>query len=99
MSTTEAQPAMHIAAPAPSLPPATEESQMPLADAIRFLSIDAILRAGEGHQGVPLGMAEISTALFTRHLKFNPADPTWSDRDRFVLSMGTVRCCCIRCSI
>ncbi|QQC67703.1 transketolase [Paraburkholderia ginsengisoli] len=61
---------------------------MPLADAIRFLSIDAILRAGEGHQGVPLGMAEIATALFTRHLKFNPADPTWADRDRFVLSNG-----------
>ena len=51
------------------------QAPMPLADAIRFLSIDAILRAGEGHQGVPLGMAEIATALFTRHLKFNPADP------------------------
>lgn len=60
----------------------------PLANAIRFLSIDAILRAGEGHQGVPLGMAEIATALFTRHLKFHPADPTWPDRDRFVLSNG-----------
>jgi len=60
----------------------------PLANAIRFLSIDAIVRAGEGHQGVPLGMAEIATALFTRHLKFNPADPTWPDRDRFVLSNG-----------
>ncbi|HEV7912509.1 MAG TPA: transketolase [Albitalea sp.] len=60
----------------------------PLANAIRFLSIDAIVRAGEGHQGVPLGMAEIATALFTRHLKFDPADPTWPDRDRFVLSNG-----------
>jgi transketolase len=60
----------------------------PLANAIRFLSIDAIVRAGEGHQGVPLGMAEIATALFTRHLKFNPADPAWPDRDRFVLSNG-----------
>ena len=60
----------------------------PLANAIRFLSIDAIVRATEGHQGVPLGMAEIATALFTRHLKFNPADPTWPDRDRFVLSNG-----------
>jgi len=59
-----------------------------MADAIRFLSVDAILKAGEGHQGVPLGMAEIATALFTRHLKFNPADPTWPDRDRFVLSNG-----------
>jgi transketolase len=59
-----------------------------LAHAIRFLSIDAIVRATEGHQGVPLGMAEIATALFTRHLKFNPLDPTWPDRDRFVLSNG-----------
>lgn len=60
----------------------------PLANAIRFLAIDAIVRAGEGHQGVPLGMAEIATALFTQHLKFNPADPQWPDRDRFVLSNG-----------
>src|SRR6478609_5511003 len=59
-----------------------------LADAIRFLAVDAILAAGEGHQGVPLGMAEIATALFTRHLKFNPKDPLWPDRDRFVVSNG-----------
>ncbi|MEO7336903.1 MAG: 1-deoxy-D-xylulose-5-phosphate synthase N-terminal domain-containing protein, partial [Caldimonas sp.] len=59
-----------------------------LAHAIRFLAIDAIVRAGEGHQGVPLGMAEIATALFTRHLKFDAADPTWPDRDRVVLSNG-----------
>ena len=60
----------------------------PLAHAIRFLAIDAIVRAGEGHQGVPLGMAEIATALYTRHLKFMAADPTWPDRDRVVLSNG-----------
>lgn len=59
-----------------------------LANAIRFLSIDAIVHATEGHQGVPLGMAEIATALFTRHLKFDAADPMWADRDRFVLSNG-----------
>jgi transketolase len=59
-----------------------------LANAIRFLAIDAIVRAGEGHQGVPLGMAEIATALYTRHLKFDAADPTWPDRDRVVLSNG-----------
>ncbi|NYH26771.1 transketolase [Paraburkholderia bryophila] len=104
MSTTEAQPAAINASPAsiaPSASPAPAASTLaqpnaqpqaqptlPLADAIRFLSIDAILRAGEGHQGVPLGMAEIATALFTQHLKFNPADPTWPDRDRFVLSNG-----------
>ncbi len=59
-----------------------------LAHAIRFLSIDAIVKAQEGHQGVPLGMAEIATALYTRHLKFNPAEPQWFDRDRVVLSNG-----------
>lgn len=88
MSTTDARPEALITSISPSLPPAIQQPQMPLADAIRFLSIDAILRAGEGHQGVPLGMAEIATALFTRHLKFNPDDPTWPDRDRFVLSNG-----------
>jgi transketolase len=93
MSSTE----VHSAAPFATMP--SSRRAPPLADAIRFLSIDAILRAGEGHQGVPLGMAEIATALFTRHLKFNAADPTWPDRDRFVLSNGMVRCCCIRCCI
>ncbi len=60
----------------------------PLAHAIRFLSIDAIVRAGEGHQGVPLGMAEIATALYTQHLKIDAAAPGWWDRDRVVLSNG-----------
>ncbi len=59
-----------------------------MANAIRFLSIDAIVRAQEGHQGVPLGMAEISTALFGEHMRFNSKDPLWPDRDRFVLSNG-----------
>ena len=59
-----------------------------MAHAIRFLAVDAILAAGEGHQGVPLGMAEIATVLYSRHLKFDPADPTWPDRDRVVLSNG-----------
>jgi transketolase len=62
--------------------------QQALAHAIRFLSIDAIVKAQEGHQGVPLGMAEIATALYTRHLKFNPQDAGWLDRDRVVLSNG-----------
>ena len=59
-----------------------------MANAIRFLSIDAIERVGDGHPGTPLGAADTVTALFTRHLKFNPADPTWFDRDRFVESNG-----------
>ena len=59
-----------------------------LANAIRFLAMDAIARAGDGHPGTPLGAADICTALFTRHLKFDPADPRWPDRDRFVQSNG-----------
>lgn len=62
--------------------------QQNLAHAIRFLSIDAIVKAQEGHQGVPLGMAEIATALYTRHLKYHPQDAGWFDRDRVVLSNG-----------
>jgi transketolase len=59
-----------------------------LAQAIRFLSVDAIVKAQEGHQGVPLGMAEIATVLYANHLKFDPQAPTWFDRDRVVLSNG-----------
>ena len=59
-----------------------------LANAVRALSIDAIERARSGHPGMPLGMADAATALFTDHLKFDPSDPTWADRDRFVLSAG-----------
>jgi transketolase len=59
-----------------------------MANAIRFLSMDAIKHAGEGHPGTPLGAADITTALFTRHLHFNPQDPLWFDRDRFVESNG-----------
>ena len=66
----------------------TPVSSRRMADAIRFLSLDAIEKAGDGHPGAPLGCAELATALFTRHLKCNPADPLWPDRDRFVLSNG-----------
>ena len=59
-----------------------------MADALRMLAIDAVERAGSGHPGMPLGMAEIALALWSRHLKHNPADPQWPDRDRFVLSNG-----------
>lgn len=59
-----------------------------MAHAIRFLSLDTILAAGEGHQGVPLGMAEIAATLYANHLKADPTDPLWPDRDRVVLSNG-----------
>ena len=58
------------------------------AHALRFLAIDAVEAARSGHPGMPMGMAEIAVALWTRHLKHDPADPAWPDRDRFVLSNG-----------
>tara|TARA_R110001583_G_scaffold31978_4_gene109069 strand:- start:55738 stop:57765 length:2028 start_codon:yes stop_codon:yes gene_type:complete len=58
------------------------------ANALRFLAIDAVEAAQSGHPGMPMGMAEIAVALWTRHLKHNPTDPTWPDRDRFILSNG-----------
>jgi transketolase len=59
-----------------------------MAHAVRFLAMDAIARAGDGHPGTPLGAADICTALFTRHLKYDPTTPQWPDRDRFVQSNG-----------
>lgn len=59
-----------------------------LANAIRALSMDAVQAANSGHPGMPMGMADVATALFTRHLKFDPQNPRWPDRDRFVLSAG-----------
>ncbi len=59
-----------------------------MAKAIRFLALDSILNAREGHQGVPLGMAEIAAVLYDRHLKVDPGKPLWPDRDRVVLSNG-----------
>jgi len=59
-----------------------------LANAIRALSMDAVEAANSGHPGMPLGMADVATQLFTSHLKFDPANPKWPDRDRFVLSAG-----------
>jgi transketolase len=59
-----------------------------LANAVRFLAIDAVEKAGSGHPGMPMGMADVATVLFSRFLKFDPADPQWPDRDRFVLSAG-----------
>jgi len=63
-------------------------TQRRLANAIRALAMDAVEAANSGHPGMPMGMADAATALFTRHLKYDPADPHWPDRDRFVLSAG-----------
>jgi len=60
----------------------------PLANAIRALAMDAVQQANSGHPGAPMGMAEMAVALWNRHLRHNPANPHWPDRDRFVLSNG-----------
>ena len=59
-----------------------------MADAIRALAIDAVEAANSGHPGMPMGMADVATVLFTKYLKYDAADPRWADRDRFVLSAG-----------
>jgi len=59
-----------------------------LANAIRFLAADAVQKAKSGHPGMPMGMADVATVLFGRHMKFDAAAPRWADRDRFVLSAG-----------
>ena len=59
-----------------------------LSNAIRFLSIDAVQKANSGHPGMPMGMADVATTLFKYHLRFNPKNPNWINRDRFVLSAG-----------
>src|SRR3954464_15193385 len=59
-----------------------------LANAIRFLTLDAVEKANSGHPGQPMGMADVATVLYGKFLKFDAADPTWPDRDRFVLSGG-----------
>ena len=59
-----------------------------LANAIRFLSVDAVQKANSGHPGMPMGMADVCTVLFRDFLKFNPENPNWENRDRFILSAG-----------
>ncbi len=66
----------------------SREKHNRMANAIRFLSMDAVQKANSGHPGLPMGAADIATVLFTRFLKFDPKCPNWVDRDRFVLSAG-----------
>ena len=58
------------------------------ATAIRALTLDAVHAANSGHSGMPMGMADVATVLFEKHLKFDASEPTWPDRDRFILSAG-----------
>lgn len=66
----------------------TEATHRDMANAIRFLAVDAVEKANSGHPGMPMGMADVATVLFSRFLKFDPKNPDWPDRDRFVLSAG-----------
>jgi transketolase len=70
----------------PTSPPTVSARDM--ANAIRALAMDAVQKANSGHPGMPMGMADVATVLFSRFLKFDPAKPNWPDRDRFVLSAG-----------
>jgi transketolase len=63
-------------------------SERDMANAIRFLAVDAVEKAKSGHPGMPMGMADVAAVLFNRFVKLDPADPAWPDRDRFVLSAG-----------
>src|SRR2546425_5311390 len=68
--------------------PAARAQHDQMANAIRALAMDAVEQVKSGHPGLPMGAADIATVLFARSLKFDPADPAWPDRDRFVLSAG-----------
>src|SRR4051812_13625211 len=80
---------LSIICASPMESPVTQKaSDAELANAIRALAMDAVEAAKSGHPGMPMGMAEIAVALWKRHLRHNPANPAWPDRDRFVLSNG-----------
>ncbi|HSD53239.1 MAG TPA: transketolase [Burkholderiales bacterium] len=78
-----------MSTPAEAVMPASRAAlERDMANAIRALAMDAVQKANSGHPGMPMGMAEIAVALWGRHLRHNPANPAWADRDRFVLSNG-----------
>src|SRR5687768_9063010 len=71
-----------------SEPPATAGLEELAVNTIRVLSMDAVQKANSGHPGLPMGCADLAYVLFTKFLKYDPHDPDWIDRDRFVLSAG-----------
>jgi len=83
-----AQTSTFSAAAHPNAKPVAHAVHYRMANAIRALAMDAVEQAKSGHPGLPMGAADIATVVFTRFLKFDPADPAWPDRDRFVLSAG-----------
>ncbi|MGH6994478.1 MAG: transketolase, partial [Stellaceae bacterium] len=68
---------------APPLPKPRDPQLFRMANCLRALAMDAVEKAKSGHPGMPMGMADVATVLFTKFLKFDPADPNWPDRDRF----------------
>jgi transketolase len=74
--------------PPKSVPPPRDPHLRELANCIRFLSMDAVQQAQSGHPGMPMGMADIATVLFSEFMTFDPQDPHWFDRDRFIISNG-----------
>src|SRR5512136_2367183 len=66
----------------------TEDLQVRAINTIRFLAADGVQKANSGHPGLPMGNAAIACTLWTRHIRFNPKNPHWPDRDRFILSGG-----------
>jgi transketolase len=79
---------MAMNAAAPPLPPPVNPKLRRMANALRALAMDAVEQAKSGHPGMPMGMADIATVLFTQFLRFDPTAPDWPDRDRFILSNG-----------
>src|ERR1700739_4978137 len=74
--------------PSPATNPSARPAHDSMANAIRALAMDAVEEANSGPPGLPMGAADVATVLFTQFLKFDPADPAWPDRDRFILSAG-----------
>jgi transketolase len=74
-------------APMPEMPH-TSTMHKDMANAIRALSMDAVEQAKSGHPGMPMGMADVATVLWSQYLRFDPENPAWPDRDRFILSAG-----------
>src|SRR5437763_10089881 len=73
---------------APPLPPAADPKLRRMANALSAPAMDAVGQSNSGHPGMPMGMADIATVLFTQFLRFDPQAPDWPDRDRFILSNG-----------
>ncbi|PLX35788.1 MAG: transketolase [Hyphomicrobiales bacterium] len=78
----------YVRAPASEGAAGTAVDQRTMANALRALAFDAVQKANSGHPGMPMGMADVATVLFTKFMKFDPKAPNWADRDRFVLSAG-----------